>query len=68
MLPDGSVYIFAGIQDHGQGLGTTMAQIAAAELGVAIGRISVHFGDTSTTPFGFGTFGSRSVIFGGTVF
>lgn len=65
MLPDGSVYILAGIQNHGQGLETTLAQIAATELGVDMSSIAVRFGDTAEIPFGFGTFGSRSLIFAG---
>src|SRR5690606_13593156 len=65
MLPDGAVYVLAGIQDHGQGLGTTLAQVAAAELGLDMECISVRYGDTASIPFGFGTFGSRSAIFAG---
>ncbi|MCZ2414903.1 MAG: xanthine dehydrogenase family protein molybdopterin-binding subunit [Burkholderiales bacterium] len=65
MLPDGSVYVLTGIQSHGQGLETTLAQIAATELGVDMSSIAVRFGDTAEIPFGFGTFGSRSTIFAG---
>jgi carbon-monoxide dehydrogenase large subunit len=65
MLPDGSVLIFVGVQNHGQGHETTLAQIAAHELGIDPARISVRYGDTATTPFGFGTFASRSIVFAG---
>jgi carbon-monoxide dehydrogenase large subunit len=65
MLPDGSVVVLVGVQNHGQGHETTLAQIAAHELKVDPARISVRYGDTATTPFGFGTFASRSIVFAG---
>jgi carbon-monoxide dehydrogenase large subunit len=65
MLPDGSVIISVGVQNHGQGHETTLAQIAAHELKIDPSRISLRYGDTATTPFGFGTFASRSIVFAG---
>ena len=65
MLPDGSVIIYVGMQNHGQGHETTLAQIAAHELGIDPAAISVRYGDTAIGPFGFGTFGSRSIVFAG---
>ena len=65
MLPDGSVIIHVGTQNHGQGHETTFAQIAAHELSIDPSLISVRYGDTAVGPFGFGTFGSRSIVFGG---
>jgi carbon-monoxide dehydrogenase large subunit len=65
MLPDSSVIIHVGVQNHGQGHETTLAQIAAQELAIDPGRISIRYGDTATTPFGFGTFASRSIVFAG---
>jgi carbon-monoxide dehydrogenase large subunit len=65
MLPDGSVLLHVGVQNHGQGHETTLAQIAAHELKIDPGQISVRYGDTATTPFGFGTFASRSIVFAG---
>ena len=65
MLPDGSVIIFVGVQNHGQGHETTLAQIAAHELGIEPGQISVRYGDTAVGPYGFGTFASRSIVFAG---
>jgi carbon-monoxide dehydrogenase large subunit len=65
MLPDGSVIISVGVQNHGQGHETTLAQIAAHELKIDPSRISIRYGDTATTPFGFGTFASRSIVFAG---
>ncbi len=65
MLPDGMVHIMVGILNHGQGLETTLAQIAAHELGIDPSQISIRHGDTNATPFGFGTFASRSIVFSG---
>jgi carbon-monoxide dehydrogenase large subunit len=65
MLPDGTVHIMVGILNHGQGLETTLAQIAAHELGLDPAQISIRHGDTNATPFGFGTFASRSIVFSG---
>src|SRR3984893_13304711 len=63
--PDGSVVLMVGIQSHGQGLETTLSQIAAHELGIDPARISVRHGDTESTAFGFGTFASRSMVMSG---
>jgi carbon-monoxide dehydrogenase large subunit len=65
MLPDGSVLIHVGVQNHGQGHETTLAQIAAHELSLDPSQIKIRYGDTATTPFGFGTFASRSIVFAG---
>lgn len=65
LLPDGSLMLLVGVQNHGQGHETTLAQIAAHELGIDPSQITVRYGDTATTPFGFGTFASRSIVFAG---
>jgi carbon-monoxide dehydrogenase large subunit len=65
MQPDGSLIIHVGTQNHGQGHETTLAQIAAHELKIDPAGISIRYGDTATSPFGFGTFGSRSIVFAG---
>ncbi|MBX9846762.1 MAG: xanthine dehydrogenase family protein molybdopterin-binding subunit [Xanthobacteraceae bacterium] len=65
MLPDGSLMLHVGVQNHGQGHETTLSQIAAHELGLDPSQISVRYGDTATAPFGFGTFASRSIVFAG---
>jgi len=65
MLNDGSVQLLVGIQSHGQGLETTLAQIAAHELKMDPQHIAVRHGDTNLSPFGFGTFASRSIVFAG---
>ncbi len=65
MLPDGTAIIHVGVQNHGQGHETTLAQIAAHELTIDPDRISIRYGDTATSPYGFGTFASRSIVFAG---
>jgi carbon-monoxide dehydrogenase large subunit len=65
MLPDGSVMLFVGVQNHGQGHETSLAQIAAHELKIDPDLISVRYGDTAVGPYGFGTFASRSIVFAG---
>jgi aerobic carbon-monoxide dehydrogenase large subunit len=65
MLPDGTVLLYVGVQNHGQGHETTLAQIAAHELRIDPGQISVRYGDTAVGPYGFGTFASRSIVFAG---
>lgn len=63
--PSGAATVFAGTHSHGQGHATSFAQIAADALGIAIEDIDVIEGDTSNTPFGHGTYGSRSIPVGG---
>jgi len=65
ILTDGSLVLMVGIQSHGQGLETTLSQIACHELGIDPARISVRHGDTGSTAFGFGTFASRSMVMSG---
>jgi carbon-monoxide dehydrogenase large subunit len=65
ILTDGSVVLMVGIQSHGQGLETTLSQIACEELGIDPVHISVRHGDTEGTAFGFGTFASRSMVVSG---
>jgi carbon-monoxide dehydrogenase large subunit len=65
MMPDGTTHVMVGILNHGQGLETTLAQVAAHELGIDPSQISIRHGDTGSTPFGFGTFASRSMVFSG---
>jgi carbon-monoxide dehydrogenase large subunit len=63
--PSGSVTVTTGISPHGQGTGTTFAQIVADQLGADFERIVVKHGDTASTPMGIGTMGSRSLAVGG---
>jgi carbon-monoxide dehydrogenase large subunit len=63
--PSGAVTVFSGASPHGQGLDTSMAQIVADKLGVAPEQVEVVHGDTSQGPWGWGTYGSRSLSVGG---
>ncbi|HEV8297801.1 MAG TPA: xanthine dehydrogenase family protein molybdopterin-binding subunit, partial [Acidimicrobiales bacterium] len=65
---DGTVTVITQQVPHGQGHETTLAQVAADELGVPLTAVRVHSGDTGITPFGLGTGGSRSAkLAGGSV-
>jgi carbon-monoxide dehydrogenase large subunit len=61
----GKVVVTIGSQTHGQGHETTMAQIVAEELGVSVDDVTVQHSDTAGTPFGYGTYASRSAAVGG---
>jgi carbon-monoxide dehydrogenase large subunit len=61
----GKVVVTTGSQSHGQGLETTFAQIVADELGVSVDDVIIQHSDTLGTPFGYGTYGSRSTAVGG---
>jgi carbon-monoxide dehydrogenase large subunit len=60
----GKVVVTTGCKPFGQGHETTMSQIVADELGVALDDVTVEHGDTLGTPFGYGTYGSRSAAVG----
>jgi carbon-monoxide dehydrogenase large subunit len=60
--PSGYVELRIGSSPHGQGLRTTLAQIIADEIGIEPSRIKVIHGDTDRTPYGWGTFASRSLV------
>jgi carbon-monoxide dehydrogenase large subunit len=60
----GKVVVTTGCKPFGQGHETTMAQVVADELGVALEDVTVEHGDTLGTPFGYGTYGSRSAAVG----
>ncbi len=65
MTPDGGLEIRVGIQSHGQGLETTLAQVAHQILGLPLERIRVVHGDTGVTPYSTGTWGSRCMVMAG---
>src|ERR1700751_4445074 len=58
--PTGKAVVRLSVQTQGQGHETTFAQIVAEELGIPPDDIDVVHGDTDQTPFGLGTYGSRS--------
>ncbi|MET4061060.1 carbon-monoxide dehydrogenase large subunit [Arthrobacter sp. UYP6] len=66
--PTGKAVVRLSVQSQGQGHETTFAQIVAEELGIPPEDIEVVHGDTDQTPFGLGTYGSRSTpVSGGAV-
>ena len=58
--PTGKAVLRLSCQSQGQGHETTFAQIVAEELGIPPDDVEVVHGDTDQTPFGLGTYGSRS--------
>ena len=62
----GRITVFTGVPSQGQGLETTLAQVAADALGVTPEEVSVVGGDTLGIPQGIGTFASRAAVVAGT--
>jgi aerobic carbon-monoxide dehydrogenase large subunit len=60
----GKVVAITGSQSHGQGHETSVAQVVADELGIPMEDVIVQHSDTLGTPFGYGTYGSRSTAVG----
>jgi carbon-monoxide dehydrogenase large subunit len=58
--PTGKAILKLGVKTQGQGHETTFAQIVADELGIPVTNIKVVEGDTDNTPYGLGTYASRS--------
>jgi carbon-monoxide dehydrogenase large subunit len=68
MEADGSVRCTTSFPSQGQGHATTIAQVVADRLGVTLDGVRVVAADTTTSPAGSGTFGSRgAVAIGGSV-
>ena len=63
--PTGKAILKLGVKSQGQGHETTFAQIVAQELGIPVTDIKVVEGDTDHTPYGLGTYASRSTPVGG---
>jgi len=63
--PTGKAILKLGVQSQGQGHETTFAQIVAEELGLPAMDVKVQEGDTDNTPYGLGTYASRSTPVGG---
>jgi CO/xanthine dehydrogenase Mo-binding subunit len=61
----GRIAIFTGLTSQGQGLETTLAQVAADELGVTPDDVAVIAGDTAGIEQGIGSFASRAAVVGG---
>jgi CO/xanthine dehydrogenase Mo-binding subunit len=65
LLVDGSVIVYAGTSDMGQGARTIFGQIAAQELGAPLDWVTVVMGDTAVVPYDQQTSASRSSVFMG---
>ncbi len=65
MTPDGGLELRVGLHSHGQGMETTLAQVAHASLGIDTAKIKLIHGDTEYTPYSTGTWGSRSAVMAG---
>jgi aerobic carbon-monoxide dehydrogenase large subunit len=58
--PTGKAILKLGVKAQGQGHETTFAQIVAEELGIPARDVQIEEGDTDNTPYGLGTYASRS--------
>lgn len=65
LTPTGTLELRAGIHTVGQGLETTLAQVASEYLGIDICHISVILGDTALTPYSTGAYASRGMVMAG---
>jgi aerobic carbon-monoxide dehydrogenase large subunit len=65
MTPDGGLEIRVGVHSHGQGLETTLAQVAHEILGIDTVKVRIIHGDTALTPYSTGTWGSRAMVMAG---
>jgi aerobic carbon-monoxide dehydrogenase large subunit len=65
LMPTGGITVASSLTEFGQGAHAVAAQVAATAVGVAIDRVRVILGDTETTPYGGGNWGSRGTGIGG---
>jgi len=65
LSPDGGLELRIGAHSHGQGMETTMAQVAHSVLGIDPENVRLVHGDTGLTPYSTGTWGSRSMVMSG---
>jgi carbon-monoxide dehydrogenase large subunit len=65
LTPDGVLELRIGAHSHGQGMETTLAQVAHQILGVDPQHVRLVHGDTGLTPYSTGTWGSRSMVMSG---
>jgi carbon-monoxide dehydrogenase large subunit len=63
--PTGKVTVATSVASQGQGHETSFAQLAADALGATLEDVQIVQADTDRTPFGMGTYGSRSAVIGG---
>src|SRR5262249_19788335 len=63
--PNGGATVSVGTFNHGQGHPTIYAQLVADGIGCDVKDVTFIQGDTAATPYGWGTWGSRSAVAGG---
>jgi len=62
---DGSVNLFVGATDIGQGSDTVLAQFCAEELGIPVAKVLILSSDTDLTPFDVGAYASSTTYISG---
>jgi carbon-monoxide dehydrogenase large subunit len=65
MTPDGGLELRVGVHSHGQGMETTLPQVAYEILGIDVSKIKLVHGDTEYTPYSTGSWGSRCAVMAG---
>ena len=65
LTPDGGLELRVGAHSHGQGLETTLAQVAHEILGIDTAKIKRVHGRHRVTPYSTGTWGSRCMVMAG---
>lgn len=65
LTPDGVLELRIGAHSHGQGMETTLAQVAHTVLGIDEQRVRLVHGDTGMSPYSTGTWGSRCAVMSG---
>ena len=65
LTPSGSVEVRSGNHSFGQGLETTIAQVASEWLTIEVANINVTMGDTGNTPYSTGAYASRGMVMAG---
>ena len=65
LTADGTLEVKVGVHSHGQGMETSLAQVASELTSLPVARINVTHGDTNETPFSTGTYASRSIVMAG---
>lgn len=65
LMPTGGITVATSLTEFGQGAHAVAAQVAATTVGVTVDKVRVIMGDTESTPYGGGNWGSRGTGIGG---
>lgn len=65
LTPDGKIMVFSGVVSMGTKIKSVLAKLAAMELRIRVEDVEVVLGDTHSTPFSTGLWGSRGVVMAG---